>query len=195
MEKSIKYFSFIASRVSISLCVFYVKIDETEVTLSSLLSFFGLIITVLAFTVGAYFALIAIRAYEHLSTIEKVKKKLINLSSASKNVLRQHAEFTLKIIEFQLYLEELKVGKDLHKSNRIIKIRDELKLMRARMAYLFPMLNDDTRIKLLKELSVFGIDEDLPFITELLKTVEPGSEIYNVIKEAELNISSKHLHE
>ena len=48
------------------------------------------------------------------STIEKVKKKLINLSSASKNVLRQHAEFTLKIIEFQLYLEELKNSETHH---------------------------------------------------------------------------------
>ena len=160
--------SLIISIIAISITLVNVSLSETDVTFNSLISTIGLIVTALSFLVAGYFVIIAVRAYEHVADIEKVKKQLDDAKCYFENISDTHANFFLGSIEHQILLESLLADQDSLESDKFKERENELYLTKARMSYIFPQLSLDQREKLFLDLGTLGNQEDIEQLNELL---------------------------
>jgi len=181
-------FSAALSIIAISLALLFVSLDSISVTYSSLISAVGLIITCLAFTVGSYFAFIAVRANRQYNEIEKEKDRIEQLYNEFGSMEISYVDFFIESIDFEIdVLNNLYSVRGI-KHKKIDRRKEDLYLLRARLACRFPLMEPESRKRLLIHLSEFGTEEDLIRINNILGDKKESKEIKNICKQVRKSI-------
>lgn len=165
----------VISLISLGFSVAGLHPTKLDLSVNAFLQIVGTITTGLAFLVGGYFALLAVSAYSSLrgidKQVEKVQRLVRRANREVTSILRSFSNHFLTSIEDHIALESAiggSMGENDEKLNRHLKKRkQELLLMRARMSYKFPYLDQKSREGLLGQLLVFGTEDDVAFLNEL----------------------------
>ena len=191
VNKIASYISLVLSLIAISVCFLVIEIgDTTTITYNSLISAIGLIITSLAFTVGCYFAFIAVKAHQQLKEIEQSAKEIKILKGEVRDIENKHALFFIQSIEFHIYTENMFFRIKGVSHNKLKERRNELYRLKCRLAYQYPFLDKNIRVKLLSELAEFGNHEDLNPLEKVIKH-EDDVEIIGIARKSKQEISDK----
>ena len=195
-------YSFLASTgallISITALVFsvsYLELNKLNFSAEALLTVSGILITALAFVLGAYFAFLAVKAFEDIRSvekqvvkIEKLGQKAIKANKSINSILQSHLNDFVITIEYQMSLLDNLSGSvqttDKKLFDNLLKRKEELFLMRARMCYKFPYLEMTLRQKFLLELSQHGTEEDLPYLRQVLDSSNENKDFKEIVRTA-----------
>lgn len=122
-----------------------------KIRIDEFLSIAGVVVTAIAFLVGAYFSILAVSAYSHVRDIEMVKKnistlepKLLSMHDKSRGIARQ----LINLID-NVYSQQINSGKQLQLKNanrdNIIRRINDLYRRRSRLAIEYDYLDKDRR--------------------------------------------------
>lgn len=177
-----------------------------QIEIGNMISVFGLIITSIAFIVGAYFALLAVDAYSHIQKIKNAKNeiveitessKLLNKTIASNNKLlaASTADIIDEFLSNQIYLNELPTAPGTIKEEMrgyIRKRRNDLQATRARILVQNKYLNSTRRVNLVMELSVLGNAADIEILKKITEDVQEEANIQMVAERAINSIQQRY---
>ena|GEM_PF-2688591 len=197
--------SFLAIVLSITSLI--ILLSNRSIVLSDInttMSLIGIFITALAFTTGAYFALLAVSAYAHVKDIEKIKKtieeqcdtinnqlsevrnKFSNMKNVHKIISKNMITTLDDFLSHQIYIDKF-IPTTIHTSIKDLKIylsdrRCMLIRIRSRLALKFTYMERERRINLLRELAEVGELSDLPLLRAIIDNKYEEDEIRNMSK-------------
>jgi len=154
--------------------------DIADLDLDKLISLLGIIITAIAFALGAYFVLVAVSAYAHARDIEKTKDSVEkNSTEISKYLDEIRSQGNYIFINMVNMLDDF-LGHQVscfsdsffsslstkYKRANERRLRDLMQI-RGRLALKYPYFEKIRRMNLIRELTELGDTSDLRLLEEL----------------------------
>ena len=137
----------------------------TDFKAKDIMNYLGVIATTIGIVVTVYFVILAIDMF---SIREKLQKDTNEYNKISKDF----AQSLLDGLDIQIAL----ASKSGHKSKKN-SLLENLPIRRARMSYLYPMLSNETRLKLLTDLANVGDKTDIYHIKNIINNPDEDKEI------------------
>jgi chromosome segregation ATPase len=110
---------------------------------------------------------------QHTEESDKQITELKTKIEKTETILLSYAETLYDELDIQIALAE---------KLKSIELRNTLKIRRARLSYRYPMLDVETRIKLLLELGHVGNNDDIKFIENIIESANELQEIKTIAK-------------
>lgn len=179
---------FILVIIALTLANVHIEYDNIVFSFEKVGNILGIIISVFGLLVTSYFVVLAIDAYSHIKEIRNCKNLLeslikewqkqaeetnnkmdVNDKKARKLIgqitesINNYSDFIYNDLAEQIALEG---QKNITKTDKL-KRRNSLFIRQSRLSYLFPMLENSVREKLLLQLGDIGEEEDLEAIRKI----------------------------
>lgn len=190
MQYSCRLISYLALLISICLLILeFFSEHAVRVSLDTFISIAGLLVTVIAFLVGSYFAVIAVSAYSHVREIEHGRKAIEDLEPA----LKQRAKDTEDVARSMVLLMEGMLneqissikrgsGVSLDERSRMKNRHNELLRQRSLLAIRYDAHDPTRRMALVRELFEVGKPEDLDDLRRLIKRDKESAELVRLAR-------------
>lgn len=188
---SLKYvwfcIAFLAVLFILSIIFALADIDCQKLIFDSnkLLTVIGIIVSTAGLFISVLLVVVAIDAYSNINKINTLKNDIDQIEKRTSDISESTKKTSLVYSELLFLLFDS--IKDVYLINATNENRKEIKSKRYhlqqsldRMCYQFPILDKETRLKLLRELGDLGEAKDIPYIEELLN--ERDKEISDLAK-------------
>lgn len=163
------FFAVIISFISILISIFNIN-SPLKMEIDRIFSIIGLTTTVIAFLIGAYFALLAVSAYSHVKNIYIVENNMEDLERKvykKKEDLNLLSESVADLI-YEFYSQQIDSAHKSSNKTRYENIKNFYYRKRSLLAIKFSCLNNNKRITAITEFSATANKDDLPILQNLI---------------------------